>query len=398
MHLNRLSTIVLSSLLAATPALAIPQDGAAQMRSTMSMNSRNADGTSFEVRVENGDVVSLRINGEDVPTERARVTDDGVEVLDEDGEVVHRFAVRMGGMMAPAAPQPKGRARPEIPGGVQVQVFEDNEAPRAPRPPKPPKTPRQAATASAKSMIGAGFGEVDEAVAHHLKVDPSKATMITNVLGEMPAHKAGLEKFDVIVGVDGKEGAGIDELRSAIAKAEPGTTMKLSVRRGSETKEIEIETAAFDAKKLEGAGFPRQDAAGAFADANVIGGEDGEATMFFIGPDGKRREIRVPSLRSIPMPNLDWVDPRQFEGMEEKVREMVERMLQDAGIDEEGIVDVQPEAGGDGKPAPADATPAPRRGADAAEERLRRMEERMEDLRRELERERAARGKKPADA
>jgi len=395
MHLNRLSTIVLSSLLAATPALAIPQDGAAQMRSTMSLSSRNADGTSFEVRVDNGEVASLRINGEDVPADRARVTDDGVEVLDEKGAVIHRFAVRMGGMMAPVAPQPPVRPRAEVPGGVQVQVFddEDNEAPRAPRPPKPPRAPRQAASASARSMIGAGFGEVDEAVAHHLKVDPSKATMITSVLGEMPAHKAGLEKFDVIVGVDGKEGAGIDALRGAIAKAEPGTKMKLSVRRGSETREIEIETAAFDAKKLEGAaGFPRQGAAEAFADADVGGGEDGETTMFFIGPDGKRREIRVPSMRSMPMPRFDRIDPRQIEGMEQAIQEMVERMLQDAGIDENGFVDERPRAGGEA------AKPAPRRGGDAGEERLRRMEERMEDLRRELERERAARGKKPADA
>lgn len=385
MHLNRLSTIVLSSLLAATPALAIPQDGAVQMRSTMSLSSRDADGTSFEVRVDNGEVASLRINGEDVPADRARVTDGGVEVLDEKGAVIHRFAVRMGGMMAPAVQRPEVRARPEIPGGVQVQVFDDKEAPRAPKPPK------RAATAAGKSMIGAGFGEVDEAVAHHLEVDPAKATMITSVLDEMPAKKAGLERFDVVVGIDGRQGAALDALRDAVAKAEPGTKMKLSVRRGGETKEIEIETVAFDAARLSDAtDFPwRQD-----ADWQVNVGVDGEdaggTTMFFIGPDGKRREIRVPSFRGMPMPQLDRLDPREIEGMGDAIREMVEKMLGGDGTGGGGVVEGE---------VPAEVQPAPRKGADAAEERLRRMEERMEDLRRELERERAARsGKRPADA
>ena len=154
-----------------------------------------------------------------------------------------------------------------------------------------------------------------------------------------------------------------------------------------------------------------------FAEMNIGGdfgdGEGEDTTMFFIGPDGKRREIRVPSMRGLPMPRFDRIDPHQIEGMEQAIQEMVERMLQDAGIDENGFVEVRPEAGGedenpaqqdakpaqqDAKPAQQDAKPAQKRGGDAAEERLRRMEERMEDLRRELERERAARGKKPADA
>ena len=399
-----LSTVVLSGLLAATPALATLQDGGGRTRSTTSLASRNADGTAYEVRIENGVVVSLKIDGEDAPTDRARVTDTGVEVLGENGDVIHRFAVRMSGVAAPAEPLPNARVQPALPGGVQVQTFGQQDAPRPPKPPKaprPPKAPKQAAVAAAKSMIGAGFGEVDEAVAHHLKVDAAKSTMITSVLGEMPAQKAGLEKFDVIVGVDGKEGATLDELRRVIASAEPGTKMKLSVRRGAETKEIEVETVAFDLKKLDGAvGFPHGEDEG-FADMNIGGvlgyGED--TTMFFIGPDGKRREIRVPSMRGLPMPRFDRIDPQQFEGMEQAIQEMVERMLQDAGIDENGFVEVRPEAGGeDEKPAQQDAKPAQKRGGDAAEERLRRMEERMEDLRRELERERAARGKKPADA
>ena len=388
-----LTTAVLSSLLSATPALAMPQDGAAQMRSTMSLSSRDADGSSFEVRVENGEVVSLKINGEDVPAERARITDRGVEVLGEDGEVIHRFGMRIGGMAAAAAPNaPVVRAQPVMPGGVQVQVFDEREKPRAAKAPRGALRQPAAVAVAVKSMIGVGFGEVDEAVAHHLKVDPAKATMITSLLEGMPAKKAGLEKFDVIVGIDGKPGAAIEALRGAVAKAEPGTKMKFSVRRGAETKEIEVETTAFDAEKLsrvEGGGRWWEEDPEVFADMNVGAAEDGEATMFFIGPDGKRREIRVPALRGLPQPRFDRIDPNEIEGMDAAIREMVEQMLQEAGVEGAGAM---------GGEDPADAKPAPEKGAASDEDRLRRMEERMEDLRRELERERAARGKKPADA
>jgi hypothetical protein len=388
LRFNLFSAAVLSSLLAATPTLAHAQTGAARNQSVTALSARDPDGNAFDVRIENGKVVLLKINGDDVALDRARQTDTSVEVLGENGEVLHRFPVVISSTMAPAVPG----------------------TPTPPRAPIAPKAPKRAT--AAKSMIGVGFGAVDEALAHHLKVDPEKTTMVSSVLEGLPAQKAGIEKFDVIVGVNGKDTAAIDALRSAVATAEPGAKMKLSIRRGAETKEVEVETIAFDSARLESIdgtawGGDTQD----FADMNIAGDEDGQSTMFFIGPDGKRREMRVPSLRGLAVPSVPRLDPRQFEEMERSIRELIERMdgdmKGDMNGDMHGAVD-EPAPGRapdaarrPAKPSP-DAAPgrAPqKRGAESSDERLRRMEERMEDLRRELEREREARrGQKPADA
>jgi hypothetical protein len=355
-RLDRISAILLSSLLSATPAVrafALPQDARAESRSVSALSFvDDSDGTRIDIRIENGKVVVAKVNGKDLPADRVRQVPDGVEILDEKGEVMRHLRI----------------------GGAGNGAF---AAPSAP-----------------KSMIGLGFAQVDEALAHHLKVDPAKSTMVSAVIDGMPAKAAGLEKFDVIVSIDGKPAAGMNELRRAIAATEPGTKVKLAVRRGADTKEFVVEAAAFDPERLAASdGFPSAD----FADAEVAGG--GESSVFFIGPDGKKREMRIPSMRGLQMmPNMPGIDPRQFEQMERSLREMRERMERQfgeafgRGPDEEQAAPA---------PAPRMAPKrAPRQNADPGDERLRRMEERMEDLRRELERERESRKgpSRPADA
>ena len=52
------------------------------VRSSSSIMTRGADGTTFELRLENGGVAEARLNGEVIPVDRVRQTPDGVEVLD----------------------------------------------------------------------------------------------------------------------------------------------------------------------------------------------------------------------------------------------------------------------------------------------------------------------------
>jgi hypothetical protein len=369
--MNTITSTILSGLLAgaaASGALAAPQSGLSlETRATITMQTETADGAIIEMTMADGKIVSLRIDDEEVPASRVRQKGSMVEVLDENGNVMQEIPMLFGtsGLSMSIAPSV----------GIAPAV----------------------AAAPAKSMIGVGFGQIDEALAHHLKIDPFQVTMVTSILDQMPAHKAGLERFDVIVAINGKPGAPMDALRRAIADAAPGTTMTLSVRRGSETKDVKVETAAFDAAKIAAAGLA--------GDAGLEYAESGDNVMFFIGPDGKRREIRMPNFEDITiMPEMpdfsqfQGLDAERMEQIEARVREMVDRL--NKRLDR--MFSEEPEAGG-GAATPADpkqpeAKSAPAPAADAGEERLRRMEERMEELRRELERERETRKQKPADA
>lgn len=370
-RMNTLATTILSGFLAGTAAsgaLAAPQSGPTlETSATITVQTESADGTSVEMTMADGKIVSLFVDDEEVPADRVRQNGNMVEVLDEAGKVVHEIPMLFGTSGLSMSITPRVGIAPSV------------------------------AVASARSMIGVGFGEVDEALAHHLKIDPSEATMVTSILDQMPAHKAGLERYDVIVAINGKPGAPMDALRQAIANAAPGTKMKLSVRRGSETKDVEVETAAFDAAKIAAAGLA--------GDAGLEDAEPGDNVMFFIGPDGKRREIRMPNFADIAvmpeMPDLSQFqgfDAQRLEEIESRVREMVDRLNKriDSMLGEKPGASVGEAKPADPKPPQAKSAPAP--AADAGEDRLRRMEERMEELRRELEREREARKQKPADA
>ena len=381
-RMNTITTTILSGLLsgaAASGALAAPQSGATlETSATIVMQTESADGTSIDMTVADGKIITLRVDGEEVPASRVRQRGNMVEVLDESGKVVQEIPMLFGTSGLSMTVEPRtGRA------GIAPSV----------------------ALASAKSMIGVGFGEVDEALAHHLGIDASRATMVTSILDQMPAHKAGLEKFDVVVGIDGKNGAPMDALRRAIADAAPGTKVKLSIRRGGETKEVEVETAAFDAGKISAAGLA--------GDSGLESAEAGENVMYFVGPDGKRREIRMPSFGDIAiMPDLpefsqfQGFDAQRMEEIESRVREMVDRLnrrldrmfSEEAESGEDSVDGGAPAAPKQPEARQPEAKQAPAPATDAGEERLRRMEERMEELRRELEREREARKKKPADA
>jgi putative serine protease PepD len=64
---------------------------------------------------------------------------------------------------------------------------------------------------------------------------------IMNVVDGSPADRAGLRVGDVVIEVDGRRITTGDALRSAIAAKQPGAQMRLTVRRGGDEREIEVE-------------------------------------------------------------------------------------------------------------------------------------------------------------
>ena len=417
------------ALLAAAPtSLAFAQDassGASASSSTttevrIDRHDDGEDARSVEFAMENGKPSRLVIDGEMIPLDRLRKTPDGYEVLGADGAVIERIGVKaqngpgannirkrvvVGGQAAGPNWTPRGgpaqRERE-----VRVQVGGETNGP-------PPK-----------SMIGAGLGGVSEELAHHLGLEPAaaaKATMLTSVMEDLPAGVAGLERFDVIVSVNGTDNASPAALREALRNAEPGSKVALGVRRGAETKTVECTVAAFDGAKLatmepiQVEGFEVGDFGVDGFDARdflvpgmpmdeiavppmegVVESEvqyepgKGEAMGFFIGPDGQRREFRVPMPPVPPAPRARaGGDRAQAEAMERMLSELNRRMdMLNDRLDAPRMQreNAQPNERGE----PRGRGP----GAENAEvnERLRRLEERLDAVMRELERANAERG------
>lgn len=391
------------ALPAALLAASVAAGGFAQqerggVRQSFAYSTTDGEGRSIELRIEDGRVLSARVDGKDIPADRVRKVRGGYELLAEDGSVIRHVAVQQAGSDGAAEArgvqeqrvevevrEPRVRTRVRAGGGGIARELVLGEA-RGPGMQWTEQSPP-------KSMIGAGLGSPDEALAHHLGIDRMKSTLVTSVVDGLPAAASGIERFDVIVAINGDADASADALRGALRDAEPGSRIVLDVVRGADRRKVEITAAAFDASRLEPLtveGVPLiVEGIEDMIDFD-IDGEDGERMMFFIGPDGRRREMRAPGAgqgRWMDIPALPGgpgaVAPDRLESFERMMEEMNRRMEDFARRLDERMRERGVERGID-RDMPREQ-PAPRAG----DERMRQLEERIEQLRRELERERS---------
>jgi membrane-associated protease RseP (regulator of RpoE activity) len=93
------------------------------------------------------------------------------------------------------------------------------------------------AFAAEDAYLGVMLGRLPEAVADHLGV--KAGAMVEDVAADSPAAKVGLRRHDVIVNADGQTVAGPEDLKKAIQSRKPGEPLRLKVRRGAESLDIE---------------------------------------------------------------------------------------------------------------------------------------------------------------
>ncbi len=66
--------------------------------------------------------------------------------------------------------------------------------------------------------------------------------LVMRVLPDMPAAEAGLRRGDVIVSVDGRSVTKADEFQAIVEKTRVGQSLKLSIRRGNQNRDITVKT------------------------------------------------------------------------------------------------------------------------------------------------------------
>lgn len=314
-----LSTAVCAPILCA-PILCAPivyaQDESSQTKSStvIAVTRGQGDPSPIDVtiKINDGRVESAQLNGEDIPSDRIRRVADGFEILGADGAVLeHIAASHQDGAQSEAKAGTRTAIRINR-DGAAAQALATQDARRAV---VVQDIALAAAAESPKSMLGAGLGTVDAALAHHLGVDVAKSTLVTGVVDGLPAQLAGIEQFDVIVAVNGDADASTATLRAALKDLEPGAKITLGIRRGADTKSVELELVAYDAQQLsaiegqspafamvEGFEIPEMAEiekiiALESAGEGGAGGAGGAGqTMFFIGPDGRKQQIVLPNI------------------------------------------------------------------------------------------------------
>ena len=89
-----------------------------------------------------------------------------------------------------------------------------------------------------RGQLGVTVQGVTSDLAESLGLKDVRGALVSDVAKDSPAAKAGLERGDVIVSVDGKSVSDGNALRNEIASTRPGTSVGLGVLRDGQAREL----------------------------------------------------------------------------------------------------------------------------------------------------------------
>ena len=105
-----------------------------------------------------------------------------------------------------------------------------------------------------RGLLGVTVQPVTPDIARSLKIDSARGALVNGVTAGGPADKAGLQRGDVILAVDGAAVKDSNSLRNAIAEKLPGTDVKVTVRRAGREQTINVRLDEVQASRAEAAG------------------------------------------------------------------------------------------------------------------------------------------------
>ncbi len=183
------------------------------------------DGTTYKVEIKDGKTTAS-IDGKTIPAKRIKQSDGLIEILGEDGEVLKEFHV--GTAQAPRALAFRGSR-----GGTAFTL------PSAPIAPQPPTAVWGEMVEPPKTMIGIRMDDEAEG-----------DVILTDVVENLPAAKAGLQAGDVLVTIAGMKIAKVTDVRESIKDKVAGDKVEFVVRRDGAEKKFTLTLDAWNTEKL----------------------------------------------------------------------------------------------------------------------------------------------------
>jgi serine protease Do len=128
----------------------------------------------------------------------------------------------------------------------------DFTLPEAPEPPEPPAMPRLLWRERAPRKLGVEYQEVSDQLAKYFKLSQESGVLVTRVEQDGPAAKAGVKAGDVILKVGDSAVREGSDLREALGKLEPGSSVTLTVQREGQPLELKVTLGGTTAGRRSG--------------------------------------------------------------------------------------------------------------------------------------------------
>ncbi|MCA9276949.1 MAG: PDZ domain-containing protein [Phycisphaerales bacterium] len=232
---------------------------------TVVINS-NDDNHTYELKIINGEIKVAKVDGKQLDDDQVKFVGESVIFLSSDGKKLNEFVIK-------GAPGEKGKAISV--GGAPTAMTWVTQTDTAEIPAAKPRV-----------MLGINLTEPSDAVRKQLNLgDDQQAIFVERVIEGLPAKKAGLEDYDVIISIDGSDYANGELLSKVLREKNPGDALKLVVLRGGEKLKLKADLQAYSAEKL---GVPqatelRVTPESDFAFPGLK--RDGNAFVFGLGPE-----------------------------------------------------------------------------------------------------------------
>jgi serine protease Do len=91
-----------------------------------------------------------------------------------------------------------------------------------------------------RGWLGVMIQDVDEDLAHSFGLDKAEGILISQVTGNSPAQRAGLNEGDVIIRLNNRKLSDVSDLRNRIAMLAPDSRITLDVIRDGRSKKIKV--------------------------------------------------------------------------------------------------------------------------------------------------------------
>lgn len=190
--------------------------------------------TAQEIRVEIIDgKPRVWVDGKEVPADQLHHDHGRIKVLDGKGNVMRSVRVFEDG-------QGRGENRMRLRSGEPVEAHgnalawrraaEDVEAPPV--------------------MLGVYMEEPGEALRRHLQLSEGKTTLVSGVYEGLPAAKAGIEQYDIIIAINGDENAGPSQVRAVLKEKQPGDEIDFRLIHNGERRSATVKLEKYNPESM----------------------------------------------------------------------------------------------------------------------------------------------------